>query len=164
MGLRSAVTAAIILLVACGAAAEEGSLLTLQAGDQPIEIEAKTMELRGNEGLVIFEGSVVAVRGDLTLTADRIEVLTAGQERQIERVDARGGVRIKKGDVVASGGSASYDVKGSVIVLIEKPTVWRGRDAVDGDRIEFHIDDGRVFVENARAIIHTESGNLGGPR
>jgi lipopolysaccharide transport protein LptA len=122
------------------------------------------MELRGNEGLVIFEGSVVAVRGDLTLTADRVEVNTAGQERQIERVEARGSVRIKRGDVVASGGSASYDVKGAVIVLVEKPTVWRGRDAIDGDRIEYHIDDGNVIVTNARARLHTQSGNLGGPQ
>ena len=34
--------------------------------------------------------------------------------------------------------------------------VWRGRDAVEGTRIVFHIEDERVQVEDARAILNTD--------
>ena len=96
---------------------------------------------------------MVAVRGDLTFTADKVEMRTSTDGKQIESVLATGTVRIKKGEIVASGGKAIYNVTDSMIEVTEQPKVWRGRDAVGGDRIEFYIDDGRIMVDNARAIL-----------
>jgi len=156
--MRRAAIAIVLILLASMAFAQpaERSATPWRAAGEPIEIDAKSMELRGAERLVLFEGSVVAVRGDLTLFADKVELRTSTSGQQIETIEAAGNVRIRKGDMVASGEVAHYDVTASVITLTGKPTVWRGRDAVEGSRIVFHIEDERVQVEDARAILNTD--------
>lgn len=122
-------------------------------GKEPLQVDSRTLEVRGEEGLVVFEGDVVARQGDLTLQADRVEVTVDPDTREIRGVEARGTVRIQKGEIVASGHEASYDAGRGVVVLTGDPKVWRGRDVVAGDKITLYLAENRSVVEGARAVL-----------
>ncbi len=123
-------------------------------GREPLEIDADSLEARGDDGLVVFRGNVVARQGDLTLQADRVVVTVDAETREIREVKADGEVRIRRGDVVATGREAAYDAVRGVVVLSGDPKVWRGRDLVAGDRITLYLAENRSEVTGARAILH----------
>lgn len=124
-----------------------------KTGKEPLQVDSKTLEVRGEQGLVVFEGDVVARQGDVTLQADRVEVTVDPDTREIRGVEARGAVRIQKGEIVASGREASYDAGRGVVVLTGDPKVWRGRDVVAGEKITLYLAENRSVVEGARAVL-----------
>lgn len=135
-------------------AAPGGGLLTVNVSNSPVSIDADSMELRQKERLVVFTGAVSARRDDLSIQADRVEVKMQEKGEEVESIRSSGNVRIKKGELLASGREGIYDVGADLITLTGEPKVWRGRDAVEGERILLHISDERVEVERARAIMY----------
>lgn len=125
-------------------------------GSQPLQIDSQTLEARGEEGVVVFQGDVVVHQGELTLRADRVTVHGDPDTRAIETVEAEGGVRIQRKDVVAVGETARYDAVSGVVVLTGDPKVWRGRDVVAGDRITLYLAENRSVVEGARAVLYPD--------
>ena len=150
------------------ASAAEGTLLKMQGTDRPVEIDSESMELRNQERTVVFLGSVSARREDMTLQADRVEVKIAEKGENVERIRALGNVRVRKKDLLASGKEGVYSVADDTVVLTGDPKVWRGRDAVAGEKIRIFLADERVEVEKARAIMYpgekTSDGKTGGER
>lgn len=153
---------AIAVSLVLGGAALAGEAATPWAtGKEPLQVDSRSLEARGTEGVVVFEGNVVARQGELTLQADRVEVKIDPDTREIRSVEARGAVRIQKEDVVASGREATYDAVTGVVVLTGDPKVWRGRDVVAGEKITLYLAENRSTVEGARAVLfpgRTEGG------
>ncbi len=143
------------LVAASGAraAGEPGEPPVWKLGTEPLQVDSRTLEAKTDEGLVLFEGEVVARQGDLTLHADRVEVRLEPETRAVLSVKARGSVRLQKGNVLAAGDEADYDAATGVVVLTGKPKVWRDRDVVEGDRITLHLAENRSVVEGARAVL-----------
>lgn len=151
-------SAAALLLVIClggaGAWAAASPLSTWKTGSEPLQIDARTMDIQGAENVVVFQGEVAARQGELTLNADRVQVRADPKTREIRSVEATGSVRIRKGDIVASGEQASYDAARGVAVLTGGPKVWRGKDVVAGDKITLYLAEDRSVVEGAKAVIY----------
>lgn len=122
-------------------------------GSEPLQVDSRSLEARGAEGLVVFEGDVVARQGDLVLQADRLEVGIDAETRELRSAVARGTVRIRREDLLATSAEATYDAAAGVIVLTGDPKVWRGRDVVAGDRITLFLAEDRSVVEGARAVL-----------
>ena len=144
-----------VFVVASGAraAGDPGAPPVWRLGGEPLQVDSRTLEAKTDEGLVLFEGEVVARQGELTLQADRVEVRLEPETRAVLSVKARGSVRLQKGDVLAAGDEADYDAATGVVVLTGKPKVWRDRDVVEGDRITLHLAENRSVVEGARAVL-----------
>jgi lipopolysaccharide export system protein LptA len=146
------ITVFFLLSGALSLAAESG-VLKMRGDSKPIEIDSESMELRNQERTVIFIGSVVARRDDLTLQADRVEVKMAEKGQDVETIHAIGNVRVRKGDLLASGRDGLYRVAEDSVLLSGEPKIWRGRDAVTGDTVKVFLTEERVEVEKARAIM-----------
>jgi lipopolysaccharide export system protein LptA len=152
--LLAVLAAASVLATLFQVDAAEKPTPVWKTGSAPLQVDSKTLEALGNQGMIIFQGDVVARQGDVTLQADRVEVRVDRATREIRTVEARGNVRIRKGEIVATGEEATYEAGTGVAVLTGKPKVWRGQDVVAGDRITLYLAEDRSLVEGARAVIY----------
>lgn len=159
------VATAVAFLLAQTTSGVEKPLSSWKTGSEPLQIDARSMDLRGSDNVVVFQGDVVARQGVLTLHADRVEVTADPKSREIRSVRANGRVRLNKDEVVASGEQADYDATKGVAVLTGSPKVWRGKDVVTGDRITLYLAEDRSVVEGAKAIIYPPAkGQEGGAK
>jgi len=154
--LRLAMTLVLAVLLAVGARGAEAPLGTWAQGKEPLQVDAQSLEVRGEEARVVFSGQVRARQGDLTLEADRLEVTLDPKTRELRSAFAQGNVRIRRGDVLATGRTARYDATRGVVVLEGNPKVWRGKNLVAGDRITLFLAQDRSVVEGARAVIYPQ--------
>ncbi len=142
-----------------GPALSAGPAPTLWSGGrEPLRVDADSLEIRGAEHLVVFQGHVRAVQGEMELEADELEVRLDPRTRDVQRAVARGSVRIRKGEVLAEGSRALYDAGRGVVVLEGEPRVWRGKDVVAGRRITLYLAEDRTVVEGARAVLYPGKG------
>ena len=123
-------------------------------GKEPIQIDSESLEARADEGLVVFRGEVVARQGEMTLQADEVAVHADPGTGEIRTVEARGSVRIQRGETVASGQQGTFDVAAGVLTLSGEAKAWQGRNVVAGRRIVLHLGDNRMEVEGASGILY----------
>ena len=130
----------------------------------PIAISADRLETDDTKGLVTFIGAVVARQGEMTITcdlmkvhyissekpaaesgearpvsADRGDPLGGGSDRQIDRVECEGNVKVVEGERLAVGKKALYLAKSTPrrIILTGEARVWQGRDSVTGHQVTY---------------------------
>ena len=133
-------------------------------GGEPLRVEADSLEIRGAEQLVLFQGHVRAVQGRMELEADALRVRVDPDNRDVREAVARGNVRIRQGEVLATGALARYDAARGIVVLEGEPKVWRGKDVVAGRRITLYLAEDRTVVEGARAVLYPgKEGEEQGP-
>jgi lipopolysaccharide export system protein LptA len=154
--------------VARGAQGKKG-----QQQEFPLHITAARLEADQNERVVIFSGQVKATYGDSILYADQLRVYyeqppagtktpaPAAQEKKdtsplgdlgggkINRIVARGGVRLVQEDKVATGQEATYFRAKDEIVLVGNPQLWRAENTLKGERIIFNLRTNKVLVESS---------------
>ena len=134
-------------------------------GEIPLHISAARLEADQDQHRIVFKGNVKAVYGDSTLYADELLVFyqpkkgaaAAGQAQDrsplaglggesIDRIEARGKVRLVQGDRVATGAKAIYYRSKDEIVLLGSPQVWRGENHLRGSKITFNLASRKVVV------------------
>lgn len=143
--------------------------------DQPVRINANSLEVRDKEKVAVFSGDVVVVQGDTTLRSKEILVFYEGsvgapqggepmKQGQIRKLEATGGVNVKTKDQTATGDTGVFDMKtntvtmvGKPVVLTQGPNVIRGQKLIvdlvtgvsrfDGGRVESLIVPGSVKQE-----------------
>ena len=111
-----------------------------------------------NKQFALFEGHVVVTDPEMNLKADTMTVrFTEGNE--VETIDAEGHVQITQLDKVAESGKATYDVSTGKITLVDQPTVRRGKDLLEGEKIIFWRDENKMICEpRARLVIFPSEG------
>jgi lipopolysaccharide export system protein LptA len=136
--------------------------------DQPVHIEAATLEVRDKERMATFSGNVLVVQGDTKL---RCKVLVvhydnnqpramkaatpgAGGSQQISRLEAKGGVVVTQQDQTATGDSGLFDMKANTITLLGNVTVSQGGNVVRGERL---------VVDMTTGVSTVDAGNSKGP-
>ncbi len=139
----------------------------------PLHITAARLEADQAKGLVVFSGSVKAVYGDATLYSDQLQVYfkpkpeaskgapnpsqeKAGQSllgdagaEKIDRIVAKGNVRMVQEDRVATGDQAIYYKDRDEVVLTGNPQLWRAENTLKGERIIFNLATKKVLVESS---------------
>ncbi len=159
----------------------------------PIAVSADRLEADDPAGMVTFSGSVVARQGEMTITCDRMRIFylhkeepakaavssaseeapakpktpspLGGGDRQIDRVECDGNVKVVEGDRMAVGQKALYLAQALPrrIILTGEARVWQGRDSLTGHQVTYYLDDQRSLVEGGqrtrvRTIYH-QDGN-----
>lgn len=98
------------------------ALQNLQSGDEPLEINAEDgIEWRRDEQLYIARGNALAVRGDISVYADKMTAHyseTQDQQTDIDRIDVIGNVRIVSPTETVYGDRGAYDVVNGILVLV----------------------------------------------
>jgi len=139
----------------------------------PLQITAARLEADQKEGIIIFSGQVKAIYGDSTLYADQLRVYFKAkpeppkgaakppQEKadqsplgdlgaeKIDRIVAKGNVRMVQEDRVATGDEAIYYKDRDEVVLTGNPQLWRAENTLKGERIIFNLETKKVLVESS---------------
>jgi lipopolysaccharide export system protein LptA len=133
----------------------------------PIQIEADRMESVQEQNLITFSGNVVARQDDLIIHADQMTVdyvklpaesrpeavgdTTGGSAQQkINKIIARGNVKIVQKDWVAVGNTMDYIANERKVILTGNAKTWQGKNMVAGDTIILYLDEGKSVVERSK--------------
>ena len=139
-------------LIAAPALAQGFSALKGHDSDAPIDITSDHVEVQDRADRAIWSGNVRAVQGDMTINAQRMTVAYVhatkpGEDPQIQRVDASGGVTVVSPTERAKGDFGIYDLNRKLITLIGGVTLTRGTNVVNGARLVIDMKSGRATVD-----------------
>jgi len=163
-----------------------------QNRDQPIQIEAASLEMRDKKKEATFAGNVKVVQGDTTMTSKTLVVFYdqnnappppppakgaktgpiqsatpgPGGSSSIRRLEARGGVIVTQKDQVVTGETAIFDTKANQVTMQGGVVLTQGQNVLRGDRLVVDMTSGvsRVESETGRVQgLFQSSGGSGVP-
>jgi lipopolysaccharide export system protein LptA len=181
---RSTFTAAFVFaLIAAGEANTQGGANVPNAmqgfsqnRDQPIQIEAASLELRDKKKEATFTGNVKVVQGDTTMTSKILVVFYdstsppatpppagskaaksapiqsatpgPGGSSSIRRLEAKGSVVVTQKDQIVTGETAIFDTKENLITMLGGVLLTQGKNVLRGDRLKVDMTTGVSRVES----------------
>jgi lipopolysaccharide export system protein LptA len=149
-----------------------------QNRDQPIQIEAATLEMRDKKKEATFAGNVKVVQGDTTMTSKILvvsyESATAatapatpagnaksaksapiqsatpgpGGSSSIRKLEAKGNVVVTQKDQVVTGETAVFDTKANLITMLGGVVLTQCKNVLRGDRLLVDMTTGVSRVES----------------
>jgi lipopolysaccharide export system protein LptA len=139
-----------------------------QNRDQPVHIEAATLEVRDKQKQATFSGDVRVKQGDTGLrckslvvfyeqdgeSGDQGKTLQAatpgpGGEQRIKRLEARGGVVVTQKEQTATGDLGVFDMKTNTVTLTGNPVVMtQGQNVLRGEKLVVDLTSGVSRVES----------------
>ena len=117
--------------------------------NQPIEITAQHLEVLEQQRRSIFTGDVVAIQGDMTLSADQLIISLQESQDQIDRLEAIGSVRVVQLDRVATADKAVFKQAEEVLILTGHAMVSQGGNTVSGDEITLFMQENRTEIKGS---------------
>lgn len=147
-----------------------------QNRDQPVHIEAATLEVRDKDKVATFSGDVRVKQGDTGLRCKSLVVfyeqdapaakgadnktMTAATpgpngEQRIKRLEARGAVVVTQKEQTATGELGIFDMKTNTITLTGNVIMTQGQNVLRGDKL---------MVDMATGVSRVESGKNGSGR
>jgi lipopolysaccharide export system protein LptA len=164
-----------------------------QNRDQPIQIEAASLEMRDKKKEATFSGNVKVVQGDTTMTSKVLVVFYdsapatpaapaadskaakaapmqaatpgPGGSSSIKRLEAKGNVVVTQKDQVVTGDTAVFDTKSNLITMLGGIVLTQGKNVLRGDRLLVDMTTGvsRVESDSGRVQGLFQSSGQGGP-
>ncbi|TMK50729.1 MAG: LPS ABC transporter substrate-binding protein LptA [Alphaproteobacteria bacterium] len=156
-----------------------------QNRDQPIQIDAASLEMRDKKKEATFSGNVKVVQGDTTMTSKTLVVFYdstqapaaapapanskvaaksapiqsttpgPGGSSSIKRLEAHGNVVVTQKDQVVTGETAVFDTRSNLITMLGGVVLTQGKNVLRGDRLLVDMTTGVSRVES-------ESGRVQG--
>ena len=161
-----------------------------QKKDQPVQIEAATLEVRDKNKTATFSGNVQVVQGDTTMKCQSL-VVFYGQEigiagngkpaatpvtttkstpgmpqgaQNIRRIEAHGGVTVITKDQNVKGDTGIYDLETKTITLSGNVVVSQGQNVIHGEKVVVDTVTGSAKVESGSSNGGAGAGAPGPPR
>src|SRR3954454_1679322 len=162
-----------------------------QNRDQPIQIEAASLEMRDKKKEATFAGNVKVVQGDTTMTSKSLVVFYdqaaaapppatpkgaktgpiqsatpgPGGSSSIRRLEARGSVVVTQKDQIVTGETAIFDTKANQVTMQGGVVLTQGQNVLRGDRLLVDMTTGvsRVESDSGRVQGLFQSSGGGGP-
>jgi lipopolysaccharide export system protein LptA len=154
---------AALVLIPCSSSAQEANVsfgTEPHDGDQPVEVTADRLDVSQTDGTATFEGNVVVVQGELTLTAGRVLVEYGETEpREIERIRAFDNVVLVSPTETAEGDEAVYVVADRSVLMTGSVLLTQELNVVSGERLTIDLDTGTGVVEGRVRTILRSGGN-----
>jgi lipopolysaccharide export system protein LptA len=133
-----------------------------QNRDEPVKIQAASLEVRDKDRMATFSGDVHVIQGDTEMRCKSLVVFydedpaTRGAKssdsgsKQIRRIEAKGGVTVTQKEQNASGDSASFDMRANTVTLLGNVIVTRGTDVLRGHRLLVDLGSGLTKMDQGR--------------
>jgi lipopolysaccharide export system protein LptA len=151
-----------------------------QNRDQPIQIEAASLEMRDKKKEATFSGNVKVVQGDTTMTSKSLVVFYdqgtpmqsatpgPGGSSSIKRLEARGNVVVTQKDQVVTGETAVFDTKANLITMLGGVVLTQCKNVLKGDRLMVDMTSGVSRVESDSGKVQglfnqSQGAGCGGP-
>ena len=170
------------VLAAVGAAAAQSAMQGVpnamqgfsQNREQPIQIEAASLEMRDKVKEATFSGNVKVVQGDTTMTSKSLVVYYdggnaagtpaaktkaavppmqsatpgPGGSSSVRRIEAKGTVVVTQKDQVVTGESAVFDTRANLITMLGGVVLTQCKNVLRGDRLLVNMTTGVSRVES----------------
>lgn len=138
----------LILLAATGASAQ-----SRHNSNAPIDFGADQIELQDRANRAVLSGNVAVRQAEMQLNAARMTVNYTGQvvggSPQVSRLDAAGGVTVKRPDQTARSQFAVYDLNRRVITMIGAVSLTQSGNTVNGGRLTINLDNGKAVIDGS---------------
>ncbi len=131
-----------LLLYSSGSHAENQNEKT------PIKITSTRMETYNEKNIVSFLENVIAVKGDMTIYSDRLDVYSDKGQKKLIKIIAEGNVRIEKGGKTATGSRAEYYEDEQKLILKGNPQLKEKDNLIEGSEIIYYIKDENILVRS----------------
>jgi lipopolysaccharide export system protein LptA len=135
---------------------------------QPVQIEAKSLEVRDKDKVATFSGNVKVVQGDTTMRCKSLVVYYEGGGQgganamkaatpgpggasRISRLEARGGVTVNQKDQTATGDTGLFDMKSNTVTLTGNVLVSQGQNVLRGERLVVDLTTGVSRVDSGKS-------------
>ena len=133
----------------------------------PIQIKSNELISDNTSKTATFVGKVSARQGDVTIYSDRLVINYAASNKEVEKVEAFGNVRIVQGNRHGESAHAVYDNKNGKIILDGNPKVAQGEDVITGKTITYFVDEQKSVVtggpdSRVEAVIHPKEKDKSG--
>ena len=151
---RASLCLAVLLLVVTPALAQT-STATGHDSSLPIEVTADSLEVQRDKSIAIFRGDVLAVQGEMNLSAETLVVHYTESDgtdegTTISRIDAQGNVFVSSPNQTAHGDVGVYDVEQGIIDLSGADVVLtRDQNVIHGNHLVMNLETGYSRVESA---------------
>lgn len=179
------VLTAVTIAATAGAAAQtaQGVPNALQGfsqnKDEPVRIDAATLEVRDKDKVATFSGNVQVTQGDTVMKCKTLVVFydqeatanangntnmqaaqpgPAGQQ-QIRRLEAKGGVTVTQKDQTAIGDNGVFDAKSNTVTLNGNVVIKQGPQVMKGQRLVVDLTTGLSHVEGGVSAL-VQPGSL----
>jgi lipopolysaccharide export system protein LptA len=145
-----------------------------QNRDQPIQIEASSLEMRDKKKEATFTGDVKVVQGDTTMTSKSLVVFYdqntragapagnpkakpvplksttpgPGGSSSVRRLEAKGGVIVTQKDQFVSGETAIFDTAANLITMRGGLVLTKCKSVLRGDRLVVDMTTGVSRIES----------------
>jgi lipopolysaccharide export system protein LptA len=149
-----------------------------QNRDQPVKIQAATLEVREKDKMATFSGDVHVFNGDTEMRCKSLIVFYEedpkqpgmkaaepgpGGEKQIKRIEAKGGVTVVQKDQNAAGDNAVFNMRENVVTLTGNVVVTTGKDVLRGQRLVVDLTSGVSKMDQGRVEGLFSSGSRNPP-
>jgi lipopolysaccharide export system protein LptA len=136
-----------------------------QNRDEPVKIQAATLEVRDKDRIATFSGDVRVLQGDTEMRCKSLVVFydeassgakslkaaepgPAGQQ-QIRRIEAKGGVTVIQKDQKAQGDTGIFDMRANTVTLTGNVVVVQGQSVLSGHRLVVDLTTGTSKIDGA---------------
>ncbi|SEL70329.1 lipopolysaccharide export system protein LptA [Sphingomonas palmae] len=158
--MRRSLLTLTLLVVAAPAAAQ-----SKHNTNAPIDFGADQIELQDKANRAVLTGNVAVRQAEMTLNAQRLNVAYTGEvvdgNPQVSRLDASGGVTVRRPDQTARGQYAVYDLNRRVITMLGNVRLTQGPNTVNGARLTINLDTGRAVIDGSAVAGGSGSGTGG---
>jgi lipopolysaccharide export system protein LptA len=145
-----------------------------QNRDQPVHIEAATLEVRDKDKVATFSGSVKVTQGDTIMKCkslvvfydqdtdadektktEKTKTMAAatpgpGGSQKIKRLEARGGVVVIQKEQTATGNLGIFDMRTNTVDLTGDVVMTQGQNMLRGERLVVDLTSGVSRVESGK--------------
>lgn len=139
--------------------------------DQPVQIEAASLEVRDKDKMAVFTGNVVVTQGDTVMKCKELRVYYdqdeakdgtkanskagtmmaakpgPGGRQSIRRLEALGGVVVTTKDQTATGAKGVFEMKTNTVTLSGGVVIAQGNNVLRGERLVVDLTTNFAKVE-----------------
>ena len=142
----------LAFLSAGGGDRAKAQALANHNSNAPVDFAAGSIEVQDRADRVVLAGNVRVTQAGLTVTAPRMTVAyTRAGGTDVNRLDATGGVTVVKGDEMAKGNVAIYDLDRRLITMVGNVELRQRGNNLRGGRLVIDLSSGRATVEGRGA-------------
>jgi lipopolysaccharide export system protein LptA len=133
--------------------------------NEPVQIDAASLEVRDKDKVATFSGNVRVVQGDTTMRCQSLMVFYEGGDKaapgamkaatpgpggqqSISRLEAKGGVVVTQKDQTATGDTGLFDMRKNTITLLGNVVVSQGTNVLRGERLLVDMTTGVSRVDS----------------
>jgi lipopolysaccharide export system protein LptA len=151
------------LLLGTDAALAQGTNLKFGGlkGDpsQPVEVKADSLSVDQTNGAAEFSGNVLVTQGAMKLSADKVTVTYAADQKQVQSLHATGNVLLVNATDAAKGNEAVYTIASGAVVMTGDVVLTQGAAAIKGQKLSVDLKSGTGRMEGGVTTTFVPGGN-----